>query len=237
MARMVGVEQDSPLWVISRVGCVTASRVDDVCKKLKKADREAAAREAYRMEKIIETLTGRAANHPVNEAMYWGRDRQAMNKTEYELRHEVFCDPGGFWMHDKIAKFRGSPDYLIGKDGLLECKCPFYSENHLETLMKREVPERYLWQIQSQLALTRREWCDFASFDPRLPENLQLVVIRVPRDEALIAAIEVEVVQFIEEVEQAVKFMGAESKAPADVDKEVVRKIDLNIKGLRSTVA
>lgn len=220
--RMAGIEQNSPAWIVARVGCVTASRTSDVCKKLKtKPDKESAAREEYRMEKLIECLMGRAQDHPVNEAMVWGSNTQALGKTEYELREGVFVEAGGFWMSDTIHKFRASPDYLVGDTGLLEIKCPFYPKNHLKTYMKREIPEEYLWQIVAQLFVTGREWCDFVSFDPRQPEEkLQMVKIRVDRNQDyvrdLVQAVPLEVEQFLEEIRQTLKFLGAKSKAPAD---------------------
>lgn len=221
MARMAGIEQNSPQWIVARVGCVTASRVWDVTKKLKTKPDEAAVRRAYRMEKLIECLKGRAENHPTTEAMIWGINHQPQAKTEYELRNDVFVESGGLWMRDGIHKFRASPDYLVGDKGLLEIKCPFNSDNHLETYMSREVPERALWQIVGQLRITGRQWCDFVSFDPTLPEEkMQYVQIRVDRDQELVRdyvqAVDCEVEQFLLEIEQTLKFLGAKSRAPAD---------------------
>lgn len=219
--RMVGIEQNSPAWIVGRVGCVTASRTSDVCKKLKtKPDQESAAREDYRLEKLNECLTGRAEETPPTVPMIWGINNQPLAKTEYELRHGIFVEGGGFWMSDKLRKFRASPDYLVGKDGLLEIKCPFNGKKHLRTYMRREIPEEYLWQVVAQLAITGRQWCDYMSFDPRQDEDMQLVEIRVDRDQEyvreLVQAVHLEVEQFLTEVEQTLKFLGKKSKAPAD---------------------
>lgn len=219
--RMVGIEQNSPSWIVARIGCVTASRLDDVCKKLKtKPDQEAAAREDYRYEKLNECLTGRAEENPPTVPMIWGINNQPLARTEYELKNNIFVEPGGFWMSDKLRKFRASPDYLVGQDGLLEIKCPFNGKKHTKTYMKRDVPDEYLLQIVGQLAVTGRQWCDFVSFDPRQDDDMQLVQIRVYRDQEyvrdLVQAVHLEVEQFLLEIEQTLKYLGKKSKAPAD---------------------
>lgn len=238
MPRLLGIEQDSPEWIISRIGCVTASGLSNVVAKPKIGDRELKVRYHYRMEKVIERLMGRAANHKVNDAMLWGKSTQPRCKTKYELDNDLFVEAGGFWMHDMIPMFRASPDYLVGEDGLLECKCPFNQENHLEIFMKREIPDEWLWQVVAQLSVTNRAWCDFCSYDPRLPEDVQLAQIRVSRDEKLIGAMEAEVEQFLSEIEQTVKLLGQKSKAPAEEEdpekyKQEIKKAEAMLAEMR----
>lgn len=209
MPQLIGIEQESPEWVIARVGCATASRMADVMAK-RRDMKEAAPRYNYRMELVIENLTGRAADHYVSPAMEWGIETQKEARGAYEIHMGVDTEPGGLWLHDRIYKFAASPDYLVGADGLVECKCPL-SFTHLEYLVRKEIPEEYQWQMLAQMACTGRQWCDFVSFDPRLPEDLQLFVRRFDRTEqaqALIAGMELEVVQFLIEVEELVKKLG-----------------------------
>ncbi|MGA1008739.1 MAG: YqaJ viral recombinase family protein, partial [Sedimenticolaceae bacterium] len=84
-------------------------------------------------------------------------------------------------------------------DGLIEIKCP-NSATHIDNLLNQDVDGKYIKQMQWQMACTGRQWCDFVSFDPRLPDNLQLFVKRIPRDEAAIAAMEMEVTKFLAEL-------------------------------------
>ena len=121
------------------------------------------------------------------------------------INFRFFCtvEEMGFADHPTIEMAGASPDGLIGADGLVEIKCPI-AATHIETLLSGGVPDKYVKQMQFQMACTGRTWCDFASFDPRLPESMRLFVQRVPRDDVLIAEIEREVVGFLAEVEDTV---------------------------------
>ena len=216
MPQMIGVEQESPEWIVARVGCATASRMADVVAK-RKDGKEAAPRYNYKMELVVENLTGRAADHYVSPAMEWGIETQKEARGAYQVETGVDAEPGGLWIHDRLPRFAASPDYLVGEDGLVECKCPL-SSTHLEYLVSKEIPEEYQWQMLAQMACTGRQWCDFVSFDPRLPEDLQLFVKRFPRDEALIYALELEVEQFLKEVDEFIERIGRKKKAEPVID-------------------
>jgi putative phage-type endonuclease len=190
--RIDGVDQNSPEWVIMRVGCLTASGVA----KIKGKD----ARTTYKMQLVTEAITGRATNHFVTDAMKWGIETQAMASVAYEMRTGLSLDPGGLWISDKIPRFAASPDYLVGEDGLIECKCP-NSATHFGYLLAGVVPADYKPQMIAQMACTGRQWCDFVSFDPRVPEKHQLFVKRLERDEKAISEMESEVTKFLSEVD------------------------------------
>jgi hypothetical protein len=96
-----------------------------------------------------------------------------------------------------------SPDGLVN-DGIVEFKCP-NTATHLEYLLADKVLEKYVTQMQWQMACTGRPWCDFVSYDPRLPEHLQMLVVRVPRNEVRIAELETEVRKFLAELDDKVK--------------------------------
>lgn len=202
-AQASGIEQQTPVWTKARIGSVTASRVPDVMAKLRDMNKESSARYNYKMEVIIEQLTGRATEHYQSEPMRWGLETQGLAAAAYEMDQRIFLSGGGYWRHDTIENFGASPDYLVGTDGLLECKCPT-TPTHLNYLLTGEVPECYLWQMTAQMAVTGRQWCDFCSFDPRLPEQMQLFVKRFDRTQSLISAVEVEVRQFLKEVKDIV---------------------------------
>lgn len=193
--------QGSAEWLALRVGKVTASRVADVVARTKSG--WGASRTNYMAELIAERLTGTPAASYTNAAMQWGTDMEPMAKDAYEFRHN--CDIGavGFVPHPEIVMSGASPDGLIGDDGLIEIKCP-NTATHIDTLMGQEVPGKYNIQMQWQMACTGRQWCDFVSFDPRLPESMRLFVKRVPRDPHEIMSLEKEVGLFLAELDAKV---------------------------------
>lgn len=190
--------QGSPEWFAARVGKITASRVVDVMARTKTG--WGASRANYAAELIAERLTGNSAPGFTNDAMRWGTDTEPYARLEYSRRFDVSVYEIGFVDHPEVAMSGASPDGLVGSDGLIEIKCP-NTATHLDTLLSGSVPGKYITQMQWQMACTGREWCDFASFDPRLPLNMQLFVQRVPRDVGLILDLETEVSAFHDEIE------------------------------------
>lgn len=181
-----------------RCGRVTASRVADVVARTKSG--WGASRANYMAELIAERLTGATAPGFTNAAMAHGTLCEPMARAAYEEAFGVTVEEVAFVEHPEIAMTGASPDGLVGLDGLLEIKCPMTS-THLDTLLNGRVPERYITQMMWQLSCTGREWCDFASYDPRLPPHLRLFVKRVPRDVSLILELETVVTAFIAEIE------------------------------------
>lgn len=200
--------QGSELWAKLRCGYITPSRLYDalnVYEKGKNAGKFTAERENYRIELICERLTGNPYPHFVTREMQWGLDHEAEAATEYELDAGVLVERCGFVLHPEVSMFGASPDRLVGDDGLMQIKCPT-TKTHLSwKLRKAAVPAEYLAQIQGELSCTGREWCDFVSFDPRLPEHLQLFVQRVHRDDTIISALEREVADFNREIESELR--------------------------------
>lgn len=193
--------QGSPEWRTIRLGKVTASRVSDLIAKTKTG--WGASRANYAAELIAERLTGTAAPAYVNAAMQHGTDTEPEARSAYEFRNDVTVTEIGFAPHLTIAMTGASPDGLVGTDGLVEIKCP-NTAGHLETLKGRAVPGKYITQIMWQLACTNRQWCDFVSYDPRLPEAMRLFVVRVKRDDAMIAELEKQVRDFLAEIDATI---------------------------------
>jgi putative phage-type endonuclease len=191
------IEQGTPEWHQLRLGKVTASRVSDVMAKIKTG--ESASRKNYRAELVVQRLTGLPSESFTNAAMEWGTATEPMARIAYEIAKEVLVEQVGFIEHPTIAMFGCSPDGLV-HDGMIEIKCP-NSATHIEYLTDNKAPAKYINQMQCQMAVTGKKWCDFVSFDPRLPEDLQLFVVRVERDQKYIDSMEVEVVEFLTEVE------------------------------------
>ena len=192
------IEQGSDAWKALRAGKVTASRVADVLSKIKSG--ESAGRKNYRMDLVAERLTGKPADSFTNSAMQWGTEQEPFARIAYETHKGLFVEQVPFVDHPTIEWFGCSPDGLVGEDGLLEIKCP-NTTTHLEYLQDGKPPSKYIPQMMAQMACTGRKWCDFASFDPRLPEDLQLFVVRLNSDDAYIQEMEAEVKQFLNEVD------------------------------------
>lgn len=191
------MEQRSEEWFAARLGKVTASRVADLMAMTKSG--YSASRANYMAELICERLTGSQAERFSNTAMQWGTDVEPQARAAYEFITDAAVSEVGFVPHQTIEMFGASPDGLVGDVGLIEIKCP-NTATHIETLLNETVPAKYVTQMQVQMACTGREWCDFVSFDPRLPADLQIWISRLPRDAAVIENIEAETVKFLGEL-------------------------------------
>lgn len=189
--------QGTPEWHAARLGKVTASRLVDVLAKIKNG--EAAARANYRAELVAERLTGKHADGFINAAMKWGTEAEPLARAAYEAEFGLLVQEVGLIDHPSIPMTGASPDGLVPIDGLIEIKCP-ETKAHINTLLRKAAPEQYIPQMQWQMACTGRAWVDFVSFDPRMPADLQMCVVRVLRDDALIATYEAEVRAFLDEV-------------------------------------
>ena len=192
------MEQGTEEWFTIRIGKVTASRVADVIAKTKTG--YSATRDNYMAQLVCERLTGQKGESFTNAAMQHGTDTEPLARAAYEAFQDILVDEVGFVPHPSIIMAGASPDGLVGDDGLLEIKCP-NTATHIETLLSQSVPGKYNTQMQFQMACTGRQWCDFVSFDNRLPEELQLFVKRVPRDNEFIKQMEDEVVKFLNELD------------------------------------
>lgn len=198
---MPDIVQRTPEWFAARLGKATASRVADITAKTKSG--YSTSRANYAAQLIAERLTGVAQESYVNAAMQWGIDTEAEARRAYSFYRDAEVVEIGFTDHPAIPMAGASPDGLIGGDGLLELKCPI-TATHISTLLAGRIDGKYLAQMQFQMACTGRQWCDFASYDPRLPETMRLFVCRVERDDELIANIEGEVSAFLAEIDETV---------------------------------
>ena len=192
------IEQGTDEWFAVRIGKVTASRVADVLAKTKTG--YSTSRENYMAQLVCERLTGQKGESFTNAAMQHGTDTEPLARAAYEALHDVLVDEVGFIPHPTIIMAGASPDGLVSDDGLLEIKCP-NTATHIETLLSQTVPGKYNTQMQFQMACTNRSWCDFVSFDNRLPAELQLFVKRVPRDNMYIRLMEEEIIKFLNELD------------------------------------
>ena len=196
---MSEIEQGTPEWFAARLGKATGSRIADIIAKTKTG--YSTSRANYAAQLVCERLTGKVAESFTNAAMQWGTETEPLARAAYEVKTGEMVDQIGFVGHPSIENSGASPDGLVGLFGMLEIKCP-NTATHIETLLSQQVPTKYITQMQWQMACAgRRQWCDFVSFDPRMPENLQLFIKRVEYDPPYVAMLEKEVIQFLMDVE------------------------------------
>ena len=194
------MEQRTAEWFAARCGKVTASRVADVVAKTRTG--YAASRANYMAELVCERLTGKPTEGFSNAAMQWGTDQEPFARDAYSARTGELVTEVGFVAHPRITMAGCSPDGIVST-GCVEIKCP-NTANHIEYLLSRDPPQKYFYQMQWQMACTGSDWCDWVSYDPRMPENLQLLIVRIPRDDDAIRMLETEVESFLAELNDKV---------------------------------
>jgi putative phage-type endonuclease len=192
------IEQRTEAWHQARLGRVTASRIADVVAKTKTG--HGASRANYRAQLIVERLTGIVAESYSNAAMQHGTDTEPQARAAYEFYTDAEVVEVGFVNHPTLGMAGCSPDGLVGEFGLVEIKCP-NSATHIDTLLTEVIDGKYIKQMQFQMACTGRQFCDFVSFDPRLPQEMQIFIKRIDRDTALIAELEDESWSFLAEID------------------------------------
>jgi len=200
--------QGSQEWFAARCGMVTASRIADIMAKTKTGP--SASRANYLAHIVAERLTGTVQESYSNAAMQWGTETEPLARMAYELRTDSLVESVGFIPHHTIQMAGASPDGLVG-DGLIEIKCPNTS-THIDTLLSGVVPSKYVLQMQWQMACTNRQWCDFVSYDPRMPDQLSMFIKRVNRDARQIVEITEAVIAFLADVETTLQKLSESTK-------------------------
>lgn len=194
-------EQGSSEWLQMRLGKVTASRVADVMSKGRGSAPSKTA-ESYMMELIAETLTGQSKPFFENDAMRWGTETEPQARAMYSVNNGfVEVKEVAFVEHNEQIGI--SPDGFVGDNGLFEAKCP-NTTTQLKRALSDDCSADYKAQIQMQLWVTEREWCDFVSFDPRLDCAAGYLQQRVFRDEEYIEEMKVKVYAFVEKMNELI---------------------------------
>lgn len=193
------IEQNTPEWHQARCGSLGASAVHDALAKTKTGWGAGRANAITKI--VLERLTNTPQDSYTNAAMQWGHDQEDSAANAYAFLTGNTVEVCGIYKHPTIEGTHASPDRLVGDDGLVEIKCP-NSSTHLETLLSKKVPAKYVTQMQWQMAVTGRAWCDFVSYDPRFPEEHQVFIQRVDRDDARIAELEAQVAELLKEAEE-----------------------------------
>lgn len=193
------IEQLSDEWFAQRLGKVTASRVKDVMAKTKSGP--SATRKNYMMELLCQRLTGAREEGFTNSAMQRGTELEPLARSAYEMYRDAVVTEAEFIIHPVHSQTGASPDGFVGEEGLIEVKCPNTAQ-HIACIQSGSYDKKYLYQMQHQMACTGRKWCDFVSFDDRLPEPLQLFVARVEREDNLINDMMDEILIFLHELDK-----------------------------------
>lgn len=195
------IPQRSDAWFAARLGRLTASRVN--CMMARAKGGPAASREKYMWQLALERVLGRAEAGYTSPQMLWGTEQEPFAREAYSQHRLVSVEEVGFLLHPTLHA-GASPDGIVGQDTLLELKCPD-SHTHGRLLLGiDEIPTRYHLQMQFQLACAGPSFtqCDFLSFDPRMPENSQIFLQRVERDDAKIREIEEQAAEFLADVDR-----------------------------------
>jgi putative phage-type endonuclease len=195
---MLDANQGTEAWIQSRLGKVTASRISDLMAKGRSGP--SASRKNYLMQLLCERLTGKKEDGFTSDAMKRGSALEPIARSAYEIDKGVMVQEVGFVPHRAIKMAGASPDGLVGTDGLVEIKCPNTAQ-HVEFLRTGEIETGYIYQMHFQMLCTGRTWCDFVSFDDRLPEPLQYKCTRVDLVHSLAVSIENEIDQFLSELD------------------------------------
>jgi putative phage-type endonuclease len=208
--------QGSQEWHQQRLGMVTASRLKDMMTNGRGKDTMGATAYSYMWDLIAERITGSPAESFTNDAMDWGNQNEPHARALYCLHRQVSVTKTGFVLHPEIQGVGGSPDGLVTGDkegdGGVEIKCPFKSRIHLQYVESGGVPSEYQMQVQGLMWITGRSWWDFVSFDPRMPEHLQLYVYRERADKDLHADIEHRAKRFVEQINLKTKRLQGVAK-------------------------
>lgn len=220
-------EQGSAAWRQARAGSITGTGFGKALKFLKNG-KPSQERTDYRLQLVVERLTGEPAPELLRvAALDWGKGHEGEARTAYEMQMDklgkpVFVECVPFQQHPTLDWVGTSPDGFVGEDGMIEIKCPYNSGEHLITIINASaalasaligdaslviMPGEYVPQVQGNLWVTGRQWCDYISYDPRMPPHLQLYVSRTPRDEAYITALEKGVLLMLDEIESNITLL------------------------------
>ena len=193
------IDQLSDEWFAARLGKITSSRVKDVMAK-GRSGAVSASRKNYMMELLCQRLTGQREEGFTSTAMQRGTDLEPLARAAYEVNHDALVTEAEFILHPDYEFTGSSPDGYVGESGLIEIKRPNTAQ-HIACIQSGPHDPKYEHQMQHQMFCTGREWCDFVSFDDRLPEPLQLFVSRVNRDDDKIKAMLDEIQKFEDELQ------------------------------------
>jgi len=196
------MEQRTPEWFAMRAGKATSSRVADLTAWTKNG--WGASRRNTIATLVAERLSGTCQETFTNAAMQWGAEKEPDARFEYMKYTGELVEAVAFIAHPEMEWAGASPDGLVESAGMVEIKCP-NTATHIETLKGQNLPDKYFKQIQWQLDCARRDWCDFVSYDPRMPPRMKLYIQRVKRDDEYLEQLRADVQSALDEVAATVE--------------------------------
>lgn len=188
------VIQGTPEWLELRIGKISASRAKDLLATVRYG--EAAGYRNYKTELAVERITGTRYERYVTKQMEYGTETEGVAATVYQLITGNVAKECGMYAIEG-TNVVASPDRLVGDDGLVEIKCRELG-NHVDSITTGKVPDEYYKQIQFQLWVTHRQWCDYVSYGDEMPDNSKVFVKRIERDEEVIN----DIVERVEKIEE-----------------------------------
>jgi len=186
--------QGSDEWFEARLGYVTASNFAKVISK-------GTGRGLYMRKLAAERLTGQREESYKNAVMENGNIVEAEARNYYETAYDCQIEQVGFVKRDE--RIGGSPDGLVGTDGMIEIKCPL-SSTHVANILSGKMPTEYIPQVQGLLWVTERQWCDFVSYDPKVLSR-PIFIVRIERDKDYIIKLSAQVSVFVKELQEMIK--------------------------------
>jgi len=182
-------EQGTEDWFAGRRGIPTASNFSKIITGTGKASTSA---DTYMNELLAEWLADKSYSIEQSEWMARGNELEAEARAWYAMNADLEVSEVGLCYLDDKRLIGASPDGLCGDEGQLEIKCPKHS-THIGYLLKGKLPSAYKQQVQGQLWITGRQWCDFISYHP----DFDPMLIRIERDEAFITELSAQVSKFV----------------------------------------
>lgn len=188
------MEQGSKEWLEARRCKLTASEFHIV------TSGTTAAKERL-VDRILKELSGYVFPEINARSLSHGKEYEDHAIGAYELHQlergkDIEVDKCGLLVHPDYSFIGGSPDGLVGVDGLIEVKNPYNNENHRVTLITG-MPAKHRPQCVGNIWVSGREWCDFISHDPHEPHiPNRLYVQRIYRDDDEIALLADQVLNF-----------------------------------------
>lgn len=175
--QIINCEQNSEEWYKARLGIPTSSNFSTILAK-GRGGGESKTRKTYMLKLIGERLTGDLTENYTNAHMERGHQMEDEARNAYVFHSNNECNRVGFIINGNKG---ASPDSLIGDSGILEIKTKL-PHLQLEVILDDKMPPQHLAQVQGQMWVAEREWCDFVSYWPKLP----LFVKRIYRDDKYI---------------------------------------------------
>jgi hypothetical protein len=174
----------------------------------------------YIYEKIAELMTGVPHFNAESRATQWGNDHEAKAIEQYNIGAIIKADHMGKTFVKFSDMCGGSPDAFVGTDGILEVKCPYNSANHIKTFITNKISDDHMYQCQGNMLFSDRKWCDYVSYDPRMPEEMQLKIIRVNRDYEIGRAILSRIKEAVKEIENIIRVTGIDLELPKSINND-----------------